>query len=63
MTPVTKNENRLVTVGYGVATFHLAGGNESRACVLLQRIADEPNWNAFGVIAAEVDLAERRVCR
>ena len=34
-----------------------------RACPLLKRIADEPNWNAFGVIAAEVDLAQRGVCR
>jgi tetratricopeptide (TPR) repeat protein len=63
MTPVTKNENRLVTVGYGVATFHLANGNTSQACPLLRRIADEPNWNAFGVIAAEVDLARRGVCK
>jgi len=30
---------------------------------LLKRIADESNWNAFGVIAAEVDLAQRGACR
>ena len=60
MTSVTKS---LVTVGYGVATFHPANGNTSRACALLKRIADEPNWNAFGVIAAEVDLAHRGVCK
>jgi tetratricopeptide (TPR) repeat protein len=63
MTPATKSENRLVTVGYGVATFHLANGDRARACALLTRIADEPNWNAFGVIAAEVDLAQRGACR
>ena len=63
MTPATKSENRLVTVGYGVATFHLANGDTARACALLKRIADEPNWNAFGVIAAEVDLAQRGACR
>jgi tetratricopeptide (TPR) repeat protein len=63
MTPVTKSENRLVTVGYGVATFHLANADRDRACGLLKRIADEPNWNAFGVVAAEVDLAQRGVCR
>jgi tetratricopeptide (TPR) repeat protein len=57
MAPAAKNENRLVTVGYGVATFHLANGDAGRACDLLRRIADEPNWNAFGVIAAEADLA------
>jgi tetratricopeptide (TPR) repeat protein len=63
MTPATKNENRLVTVGYGVATHHLANGDMDRACMLLKLIADEPNWNAFGVIAAETDLAQRGVCR
>jgi tetratricopeptide (TPR) repeat protein len=56
MTPVTKNENRLVTVGYGIAVHHGANGDGGRACELLHRIAAEPNWNAFGVIAAEVDL-------
>lgn len=64
MTPTTTRENRLVTVGYGVATFHLANGDTARACALLQRIAAEPNWNAFGVIAAEVDLTRTpRICR
>ena len=59
LTPVTKSDNRLVTVGYGIATAYLANGDTARACALLRRIADEPNWNAFGVIAAEVDLARR----
>jgi len=63
MTPATKNENRLVTVGYGIATHHLANGDMDRACMLLKLIAEEPNWNAFGVIAAEADLAQRGVCR
>jgi hypothetical protein len=57
MTPATKNENRLVTIGYGAAAFHLTNGETARACGLLRRIAEEPNWNAFGVIAAEADLA------
>jgi tetratricopeptide (TPR) repeat protein len=56
MAPKTKNENRLVTVGYGIATFHLGNGDRERGCALLRQIANEPNWNAFGVIAAEVDL-------
>ena len=64
MTPVTKNDNRLVTVGYGIATAYLANGDTERACDLLERIAAEPNWNAFGVIAAEVDLTRRpTICR
>lgn len=64
MTPKTKNENRLVTVGYGIATFHLANGDLDRACQLLTLTAGEPNWNAFGVIAAEVDLTgPSKICR
>ena len=63
MTPVTKNDNRLVTVGYGIATAYLANGDTERACDLLERIAAEPNWNAFGVIAAEVDLTRSPICR
>lgn len=56
MTARTANENRLVTVGYGIAVHHLAEGRRAEGCALLRRIAAEPNWNAFGVIAAEVDL-------
>jgi tetratricopeptide (TPR) repeat protein len=64
MTPATKNENRLVTVGYGIAVHYGANGDGERACDLLQRIAAEPNWNAFGVIAAEADLARSPgICR
>ena len=62
MEPKTANDNRLVTVGYGIATFYLANGDKPRACDLLKRIAAEPNWNAFGVIAAEVDLS-RGACK
>jgi hypothetical protein len=57
LTPTTANENRLVTIGYGIAVHYGANGDSERACELLQRIASEPNWNAFGVIAAEADLA------
>jgi tetratricopeptide (TPR) repeat protein len=57
LTPTTANENRQVTIGYGIAVHYGANGDSERACELLQRIAREPNWNAFGVIAAEADLA------
>lgn len=63
MAPTTTRENRLVTVGYGIAVHHLANGNTAEACALLRRIADEPNWNAFGVVAAEADLARAGTCR
>lgn len=63
LTSVTKNDNRLVTVGYGIATHYLANGDGERACDSLTRIAAEPNWNAFAVIAAEVDLTRSPICR
>lgn len=59
MAPRTANENRLVTVGYGIAVHHLAEGRRAEGCALLRRIAAEPNWNAFGVIAAEADLSRK----
>jgi tetratricopeptide (TPR) repeat protein len=49
-------DNRLATVGYGVANFHLVHGNTARACALFRDIVDAPTWNAFGAIAAEAEL-------
>jgi tetratricopeptide (TPR) repeat protein len=49
-------DNRLATVGYGVANFHLVHGNTVRACALFRDIVDAPTWNAFGAIAAEAEL-------
>jgi hypothetical protein len=63
LTAKTANDNRLVTVGYGIAVEYLANGDVERACELLERIAAEPNWNAFGVIAAEADIARAGTCR
>ena len=64
LTPVTKNDNRLVTVGYGIAGTIWPTATPNAPADLLERIAAEPNWNAFGVIAAEVDLARRpTICR
>jgi tetratricopeptide (TPR) repeat protein len=57
LTGTGPSDNRLVTVGYGIAVHYLANGDGERGCLLLDRIAAEPNWNAFGVIAAEADLA------
>lgn len=49
-------DNRLATVGYGVANFLLVHGRTERACALLRDIVDAPSWNAFGAIAAEAEL-------
>jgi tetratricopeptide (TPR) repeat protein len=55
------NDNAIATVGYGVAVFHRLEGRTDRACELLQRIVNEENWSAFGLIGAETDLA-RGLC-
>lgn len=55
------NDNAIATVGYGVAVFHRLEGRNDRACELLQRIVNEDNWSAFGLIGAETDLS-RGLC-
>ncbi len=44
------------TIGYGVAAWHLAHGRSARALEILRQVLDNPNWNAFGYIAAEAEL-------
>jgi tetratricopeptide (TPR) repeat protein len=47
----------LATYGYGVANWHLYNGEPERAREILERVVLGPQWNAFGYIAAEVELA------
>lgn len=54
--------NTFSTSAYGVAVHHLMEGRKARGCELLTAIVAERAWNAFGLIAAEADLA-RGVCR
>jgi tetratricopeptide (TPR) repeat protein len=48
-----------VTIGYGVANWHLYNGRREQAVVMLREIVDKngAQWPAFGYIAAEADLA------
>ena len=49
-----------VTIGYGVANWHLYNGRRERARAVLTAIVDGPaqtQWAGFGYIAAEADLA------
>lgn len=48
---------RLETVGYGVANWLIAHGEDERAAELLRRLVEDPWWPGFGRIAAEVELA------
>ena len=42
---------------YGAANWHYYTGDLERAREMLQSLAAMDAWSAFGVIAAEVDLA------
>jgi tetratricopeptide (TPR) repeat protein len=46
----------LATQGYGVANWHLYGGRAEQAERLFRDILRQPNWAAFGYIAAEAEL-------
>ncbi|HVL66271.1 MAG TPA: tetratricopeptide repeat protein [Vicinamibacterales bacterium] len=51
-----------VTIGYGVANWHLYNGRRDTAADILRRIVEQnaSQWPAFGYIAAEADLARIR---
>lgn len=44
-------------VGYGIANWLYYTGETSRAIAMLEQLAANEGWSAFGVIAAEADLA------
>ena len=48
------------TVGYGVGNWHLIHGRADEAERLLARVVAGSQWQAFGHIAAEAELARRR---
>ena len=50
----------LATYGYGVANWYLYNGEPGRARAILEKVVAGPQWNAFGYIAAEVELARMK---
>jgi tetratricopeptide (TPR) repeat protein len=54
-----------VTIGYGVANWHLYNGRQDQAVALFRKIVDahERQWPAFGYIAAEAELARTKPLR
>lgn len=44
-------------VGYGIANWLYYSGHRDRAIEMLEQLAANDGWSAFGVIAAEADLA------
>lgn len=57
LTVDTEDPVQLATYGYGVANWHLYNGQAERAQEIFERILQQPNWAAFGYIAAEAELA------
>ena len=60
--PSQMKGNLFPTLGYAVANYYLLEENPRKACPLLRKVASDPAWNAFGAIAAEVELA-RGACK
>ena len=53
--------NALPTLAYGIGLWHWLEGRRDRACEMWSRAVADPNWSAFGLIAAEAELS-RGVC-
>lgn len=53
----TEDPVQLATYGYGVASWLLVEGDTISAEQLFRRIIEQPNWAAFGYIAAEAEIA------
>jgi tetratricopeptide (TPR) repeat protein len=47
----------VATHGYGVGNWYFYHGERERAVEIFRRVLAGPQWNAFGFIAAEADLA------
>jgi hypothetical protein len=54
--------NQLVTLGYPIGNFALINGDKAKACSMFEKLLEDRNWAAFGFIAAEVEIAQRRSC-
>jgi tetratricopeptide (TPR) repeat protein len=50
----------VATYGYGVGNWYLYTGRTDRAREVFRLVVAGPQWNAFGSIAAEVDLARMK---
>jgi len=53
----TADAVQIATYGYGVANWYFSNGDTARADELFGRILEQPNWGAFGYIAAEAERA------
>lgn len=56
-------EARSAALDYGLARWMIAAGEEKEGSALLLELTTRPSWPAFGVLAAEQDLAESAVSK
>jgi hypothetical protein len=52
-------EDRSAALEYGLARYLLRLGGSDMGTELLAGLVERPEWPAFGVLAAEADLASR----
>lgn len=52
----------VATTGYAIGLWHWVDGRKEQACAYWERVLTDPNWAAFGFIAAEGELA-RGACK
>ena len=60
MMPADGDSPSSAAVAYGLANYFYYNGDKSRSDKLLQSIVAGSSWSAFGFIAAEVDLANKK---
>lgn len=59
LNPASADELQFVTQGYGVANWYITNGDTAKGNAILDKVAASNYWAAFGVIAAEADIARR----
>ncbi len=56
LNPADADDLTIATQGYGVANYYYVTGDKARARQIFEKVVSGLQWNAFGYIAAEVDL-------
>jgi tetratricopeptide (TPR) repeat protein len=54
------DDTTIATQGYGVGNYYLVTGDTTKAKEVFQKVISGGGWNAFGYIAAEVDLVRMK---
>lgn len=53
-------ESTNLAMAYGVGVYRLLNGQNEQAMAMFSRLAANPNWPSFGVIAAEAEVARQQ---